>query len=340
MKKIMLCLLAFLLMAGLACASQNPIVVPNGTGAQVRGWINDALNSLTTLFSGPGDPATMYPYQLKANTSTGYLQQRNPGNTDWYNVRPLDTRNLPGVYNAGIYMVTYVPAITAIQSGVIYQFTPDTTNTGTAYFQANSCMLRMIVKMTPSGTIDLSAGDLKADYAHFLYLTNDGNNLILLNPANILPNSHFYFSDLKTTGTNGGTFTGGSWQTRTLNNFPGSPPSWLGCGLPPPSNNQFYLTAGTYYLRISVPALMVNNHQALLYNVTDDTAALVGSSAYSPASGGNVTSSLISGKITIAGTKYFEVRHRCATTRATDGFGGAAALGQSEVYTQVEIWRE
>jgi len=40
--------------------------------------------------------------------------------------------------------------------------------------------------------------------------------------------------------------------------------------------------------------------------------------------------------VTIAGSKAFEIRHRCSDTFATNGFGIAASFG-TEVYTRVEI---
>jgi microcystin-dependent protein len=141
-------------------------------------------------------------------------------------------------------------------------------------------------------------------------------------------------SDVKASGTSGGTATSGSYQTRTLNTL--SDPTGIVTSL---ASNQFVLPAGEYYIEASAPANYVNQHKAKLRNITDSTDALLGSSAYSAASdsGGRTTSSYVIGNITISSAKTFEIQHRVTTTFASFGFGFAASFGDSETYSTVKI---
>lgn len=139
--------------------------------------------------------------------------------------------------------------------------------------------------------------------------------------------------DEKATGTNGGTFTLGAWRTRDLNTEASDPDGILSI-----ANNQFTLQAGTYFLYARAPAALVGNHQAKLRNVTDGADVLIGSTSYGPASGGQ-HDSIVQGRFTIAAAKAFEIQHQSQLTQAANGFGDAASFA-TEVYTEVQIWRE
>jgi hypothetical protein len=135
--------------------------------------------------------------------------------------------------------------------------------------------------------------------------------------------------DQKTSATAGGTFTSGADQTRTLNTLVTDTASIASL-----STNQLTLPAGTYRCAIRCPSNVVNFHQSWLYNVTGAAVLIRGSSEFA-ASGSN---SFINGQFVLSGSSALEVRHRCSTTRATDGFGTAASLG-TEVFTVAEFWR-
>lgn len=136
-----------------------------------------------------------------------------------------------------------------------------------------------------------------------------------------------------TSGTNAGTFTSGSWQTRPVTTEVSD-----AAGLCTLSTNQITLQAGTYVYEIAAPAFFVDNHQAKLYNVTDTADVDLGTiSKSSTANSGGVTSiSYVNGRFTIASSKTFEIRHRCQTTRSSDGFGQAASWG-TEVYLKAKF---
>lgn len=141
--------------------------------------------------------------------------------------------------------------------------------------------------------------------------------------------------DQKTANTAGGTFTSGSYVTRTLNTEVTDTNN--DCSL---AANQITLAAGTYECLIHAPGRAVNRHKARLRNVTDGTTVLVGSSAYcDAASGASSTDSVIVGRFTIAASKALEVQHQAQTTCPTNGLGVESNMSEIEVYTIVELRR-
>lgn len=140
-----------------------------------------------------------------------------------------------------------------------------------------------------------------------------------------------YIKDVKSSGTAGGTFTSGSYQTRTLNTLEGDQ-SFVSL-----SSNQFTLQPGTYQIEASAPAFAVSQHKAKLRNITDSTDTIVGTAEYANTVSGHSICSLVAGTFSITSTKIFEIQHRAAATRATNGFGEGSSFGDSEVYTVVKI---
>jgi len=152
-------------------------------------------------------------------------------------------------------------------------------------------------------------------------------------PASGLFSSYAFIEDVKGDDVHGGTFTSGDWRTRDLNTETFDPD-----GIVSISSNQFTLGAGTYFIKWIAPVREVVHHQSRLYNTTDSSVAGVGTSEYSDISNiGNSSSG--KARTTISGSKVFEIQHRCSATKATLGYGVAAAFG-GEHYTQVEIYKE
>jgi hypothetical protein len=117
--------------------SQNPLIVPDGDGAEVRADINLALDTLNTLNSGPGAPSNPEAYMLWADTGTGHLKQRNAANNAWVALRPLDP-SVPLATNVGnAYSITLAPAITVYVGGVVYKFIPNVNSTGAPTLSIN-----------------------------------------------------------------------------------------------------------------------------------------------------------------------------------------------------------
>jgi hypothetical protein len=140
--------------------------------------------------------------------------------------------------------------------------------------------------------------------------------------------------DEKAANTAGGTFTSGAQQTRTLNTTAKN--TITGASL---ASNQITLPAGTYLVQATAPGYAVNNHQARLYNTTDSSVAVLGTTEFSISTGPAPTSSFVNGVFTITASKVFELQHRCSSTAATNGFGAQANFGTTEVYAQVMIFK-
>lgn len=139
--------------------------------------------------------------------------------------------------------------------------------------------------------------------------------------------------DSKASGTDGGTFTSGSWITRDLNTSAGS------CAFLSLAANQMTLAAGTYKIYASAPAREVDQHRIKVYNVTDavditplGSSELVGSTSVAQ------TVSTANVYFSIAASKAIEIRHQCTSTTLTFGLGRANNFG-AETYTQVVIER-
>ena len=145
--------------------------------------------------------------------------------------------------------------------------------------------------------------------------------------------NYVHIEEQQTSGTDGGTFTSGAWQTRVLNTEVADPG-----GLATLASNQITLAAGTYRVHIACPAYKVGVHQARLQNISDGTTLLLGGNAAAGAADNGYTHAMIQGVFTIASSKVLEVQHRGTTTASTTGFGLATSWG-TEVYTTVELIR-
>ncbi len=148
-------------------------------------------------------------------------------------------------------------------------------------------------------------------------------------------NSYIHLQDQESSGTNGGTATSGSWQTRTLNT---KVTDDIGITL---SSNTFALPAGTYYISASAPAAQVSDHQARLYNQTDSSVTIYGTPEIAGGTAGIQSRSFIEGRFVLSGTKTMRIDHQVGVTKATSGYGLATGFGtgNSEIYTDVQIWQ-
>lgn len=176
------------------------------------------------------------------------------------------------------------------------------------------------------GSFTLARGNIGATTDDLL--TIDANGVSVVNQA------YIKLSDVKPSGTAGGTFTAGAWQTRTLNTEDSDTGGH--CTL---SANQFTLEAGTYRILAAAPAYAATLHKTQLYNVTDASVEILGTSSHSSSSAGGTSTSTVTGEFTIASTKTFELQHRNSVTRSSDGFGIASNFSVSEVYAVVELWK-
>lgn len=130
-------------------------------------------------------------------------------------------------------------------------------------------------------------------------------------------------------GTDGGTFTTGAWQKRTLNN------EYDPVGICLLNNSEFIVPKGRYFVRASAPAYSVTKHQARLWNVTDGVVALRGTSEVIPNS--TQSRSWVCGVIEPKQSTKYRLEHSCSVTQAGNGFGVATGA-LVETYSEVELW--
>ena len=148
---------------------------------------------------------------------------------------------------------------------------------------------------------------------------------------------HVFFES-QPSGTNGGTFTSGAWQTRNFNTNVGNIPT---AGL------LFFfiiLPAGTYWVRATAPAHIVATHQLRFQNATDAVTLVTGTCAeaardLTPTRAGH-TLAVLEGFFVLPSQKALTLEHQCTTSEAGDGFGLAAGFaGTPEIYSMVTCIR-
>jgi hypothetical protein len=140
-----------------------------------------------------------------------------------------------------------------------------------------------------------------------------------------------YVKDVKASGTDGGTATSGSYQTRTLNTLEGDS-SFVSL-----SSNQFTLQPGTYQIEASAPTRQVQDNRIKLRNITDSSDTIIGQNSRVASSVQDGVNASLTGTFAITSAKVFEIQHRVSSTTATIGYGGACSFGDSEIYTTVKI---
>ena len=140
------------------------------------------------------------------------------------------------------------------------------------------------------------------------------------------------FIDQKSSAA-GGTFTSGAWRTRDINTSQFNNISSASI-----SSNQITLPAGTFMVVATAPFQRVDQNVLRFQNITDTTTPIEGQNAYTDAATAVAGLAYLSGIFTIAGSKTFELQHRCFTTRGGDGFGASNTI-TTDVYSVVSIWK-
>lgn len=141
--------------------------------------------------------------------------------------------------------------------------------------------------------------------------------------------------DQKANGTNGGTFTAGSWVKRDLNTEIADPDNIVSIG-----SNQFTLGAGNYLIEASAPGHDCNRHQTRIYNVTDSSVVQHGMGELLGTGDTVSSTSDVAGRVTLTGNTTFEIQHRCQSSKSSTGLGVACSFGGVEIYTVVKIFKE
>lgn len=145
-------------------------------------------------------------------------------------------------------------------------------------------------------------------------------------------------SDVKSAGTNGGTFTQSAWRTRDLNTIEKPPGTGteVQLAVSPAITEQIRIEDGTYWVFGIAPANGVDEHKTRFQNITDGVTEIFGSSV-DTVSSRTCPSTLMGYLVVSGGPKVYEVQHRCVDTRNNSGFGVASGFSQVEVYTRINF---
>jgi len=172
---------------------------------------------------------------------------------------------------------------------------------------------------------------------NILSLTNDNTTVDLTNIK--LQKEIAIFEHRVGNTIPGGTAIANTWNTRILNYT-----AYIsGNSINRVSSTTFTLAPGKYHIVASAPAYMVNRHQIRLYNITDNTIELIGTSEFAGDGGYySMTSSWIDGIIQIEGSiKSFEIQHYVNLTNApisNQSFGlETTSPGIENIYTRIRI---
>ena len=161
--------------------AQHDYDIGNQSGSAFRSDLNNALAAIVSVNSGSSDPATMYAYQLYADTTNNLLKQRNAGNSGWVTIGTLGTTNL-GLAALASPTFTGVPLAPTASAGT------NTTQIATTAFVVSSYL--PLAGGTVTGNITLNAqSDIRfadADSSNYVALqapATVASNLTLTLPA-------------------------------------------------------------------------------------------------------------------------------------------------------------
>lgn len=194
-----------------------------------------------------------------------------------------------------------------------------------------------------NGNQALVAGNISgAGHELDLIYRSDISKFELLNPYEISSfseDNYLQIQEQKSSGTDAGTFASGAYRTRALNTEEKN--TIAGASLDS-SSNRITLPAGKYYVKAWGTAFMVNSHAMRIYNITDSSVIITGSSSSARESDNVNNISVCAGVFTLALSKVIELQHRCQTTRINEGFGtdvGSVWTVPNELYSEIEIWK-
>lgn len=133
-------------------------------------------------------------------------------------------------------------------------------------------------------------------------------------------------TDVKSSGTSGGTSAAGTWNVRDIN----TKSQIVGTDFVTITSNTMVFDAGDYELLILAPAnaASVGVHKIRFYNVTGTSVEAVGISSWA-------TMALLGCQFTSNGTDSYRVDHYTTNSVTTTGLGFATSDGGGEVYTTI-----
>jgi hypothetical protein len=165
-------------------------------------------------------------------------------------------------------------------------------------------------------------------------LKNDGSDgLSWAADSAGLFSSYAVIADQKTAGTQGGTSTAGSWQTRDINYTVFDPDSIVTIAA-----NIFTLAAGNYFIKWMTTAYKGHSQQNRLSINGGAVVGVGGIGRTANADEPNINMIGMARVTPVTSTGY--VVEQKTDTTATNGFGSCANLGEPEMYAWIEIYKE
>ena len=325
------------------------------TGATVRAAISSALQALAGLSSGATEPSTTYAYQLWADTTTGLLKIRNAANTAWVTLvtlsDPSATTSVEGIVELAtnaesVALTDTARAVTPSNISAILDNIPKNVGIRTAA-TTNALTINGNAYISPSYSVLAGLFQDSANGSYYLDPANTGTSLYTAGiihstsggfkfPDNSVQTSAanpqiLHVREEQASGTAGGSSSTGI-NIRVLNTVVLNEIS--GASL---ASNQITLPAGTYKFFGRCPSHVGGGLKALLYNVTDSTYTLIGTSGRNGNDVGSIFEVSVIGKFTIAAQKVFELRMFVEAGKGTDGLGMSSNSGQVEVYAEAFV---
>jgi hypothetical protein len=182
-----------------------------------------------------------------------------------------------------------------------------------------------------ASTVGFIFTDLTTQTSGYLVINSSKNPA--LTGLNAVTNKTAVITDVRSSGTNGGTSTSGSWQTRTLNTL--VDPYGIVTSL---SSNQITLPKGTYFIEGCGVVFRSSFAKNKIFNVTDNVDILIGHAEYSNDAASNASvCPKVAGYFSLTSPKAIALMSRVNATRANDGYGIASSFGESEVYANIKI---
>lgn len=145
---------------------------------------------------------------------------------------------------------------------------------------------------------------------------------------------YLHVREEQASGTDGGTFTAGSYLTRVLNTTKVN--TIAGASL---ASNRVTLPAGTYDINGVGTVRGVDYNKVRIYDVTHSAVLLIGPSNWNSSTYAGGPYAWVRGRITLTEETVLEMQHRCTTTFASTGFGKAVSFGDAEVYSELIVWK-
>ncbi len=297
----------------------------------------NAENSMVRLHTGNGHGSTNTKIRRFST-----LAEPIKGNAITYTDSATDGASFM-INEDGVYMVSYTDSSPTANSywGLSLNSTQLTTNMAAITSTDRLTLLRQQNSTTPqhleaSFAGFLRKGDVVRAHTNGLHIETSGAYFTIskIGVGDLLgvpvPRT-CYIKDVKPSGTDGGTFTSGAWQTRDLNTLEGDT-EFVSL-----DSNQFVLEVGKYEIEAEANANEVDGHKIKLRDVDNSIDIIIGVNNEARLSGNAATVSSLKGVLEITTSTVFEIQHRCDTTKTTNGFGKSVSFGVDEIYTQVKI---